>query len=83
MTKSSRNFKELIEIARCELPDNYQKHINPPFEKFLKVTGFDRTYIRGCGAFLYDENGNEFIDCVAGHAVHSLGRSHPDIVAAL
>ena len=83
MPNSGHSFTDLIEIARSELPENYQQHLNPHFEKFLEVTGFDRTYVRGRGAMLYDEDGHEYIDCVAGHAVQSLGRSHPDVVAAL
>jgi len=38
---------------------------------------------KGQGAFLYDSNGNEYIDCVAGHAVLNIGHSHPKFIEAL
>ena len=49
----------------------------------LGLTGFDRAWTRAEGALLFDDNGNEYLDCIAGYAVHGIGRSHPDMVAAL
>jgi len=39
--------------------------------------------VRGQGARLWDENGREFIDCVGGIGVASLGHCHPAVVAAI
>ncbi len=43
----------------------------------------DLVAVRGKGALLYDENGEEYIDFAAGIAVASLGHSHPKLVAAI
>ena len=43
----------------------------------------DLVAVRGKGALLYDEAGQEYIDCVAGIGVASLGHSHPNVVAAI
>jgi acetylornithine/LysW-gamma-L-lysine aminotransferase len=43
----------------------------------------DLVAVRGKGALLYDEAGEEYIDCVGGIGVASLGHSHPNIVAAV
>ncbi|MDH3636078.1 MAG: acetylornithine/succinylornithine family transaminase [Gammaproteobacteria bacterium] len=43
----------------------------------------DLVAIRGKGACLYDEEGQEYIDCAAGIAVASLGHCHPKLVAAI
>ena len=43
----------------------------------------DLVAVRGEGALLYDENGEEYIDFAAGIAVASLGHSHPKLVAAI
>ena len=37
----------------------------------------------GKGALVWDVNGKEYIDCVAGIAVNSLGHCHPKVVAAI
>ncbi|MFX0072635.1 MAG: aspartate aminotransferase family protein [Candidatus Hermodarchaeota archaeon] len=38
---------------------------------------------KGKGALLYDEKGNEYIDCEAGHAVLNIGHSHPKYIEAV
>jgi acetylornithine/LysW-gamma-L-lysine aminotransferase len=43
----------------------------------------DLVAVRGSGARLYDESGEEYTDCVGGIGVASLGHSHPKIVEAI
>jgi acetylornithine/LysW-gamma-L-lysine aminotransferase len=39
--------------------------------------------VRGKGACLWDSDGNEYIDCAAGHGVANLGHAHPKVAAAI
>lgn len=39
--------------------------------------------VRGEGALLWDAEGNEFIDCVAGIGTANVGHCHPQVVAAI
>jgi acetylornithine/LysW-gamma-L-lysine aminotransferase len=43
----------------------------------------DVRIVRGKGALLYDEEGNEYVDCEAGHAVVNIGHSHPKYIEAV
>jgi len=43
----------------------------------------DLTIVRGEGAVLYDDRGNEYIDCVGGQGVANLGHAHPVIATAI
>lgn len=56
-----------------------QQHINPALAKVLKILGYDIRYTHGRGAYLYDEKGQRYIDCLGGYAVFSCGRNHPTI----
>ena len=40
-------------------------------------------FTRGEGARLWDMDGREYIDCMAGHGVANLGHAHPKIAAAI
>jgi len=40
-------------------------------------------FTHGRGAWLYDEQGQEYLDALAGIAVNGLGHAHPRLVAAL
>jgi LysW-gamma-L-lysine/LysW-L-ornithine aminotransferase len=43
----------------------------------------DLAIVRGCGARVWDDRGQEYIDCAAGIGVANLGHCHPAIVAAV
>ena len=39
--------------------------------------------VRGTGSQVYDAEGREYLDCIAGLAVNALGYGHPDVVLAI
>ncbi len=41
------------------------------------------SFVRGSGALLWDEQGAEYLDAIAGVAVTSLGHAHPEITAVI
>lgn len=41
------------------------------------------SFVRGSGARLWDAQGTEYLDAIAGVAVTSLGHAHPEIAAAI
>ena len=43
----------------------------------------DLTIVRGQGAYLWDDQGRRYIDCVGGQGAANLGHSHPAIVEAI
>src|ERR1700722_18576260 len=58
-------------------------HINPVFVKMLRTIGFDKSYVRGEGCYLWDADGNKYLDLLTGWGVFALGRNHPKIKAVL
>src|ERR1700749_4036136 len=63
--------------------DLHTEHVNPAFVKMLKTIGFDKGYVRGEGAYLWDAEGNKYLDFLTGWGVFALGRNHPKIRAIL
>jgi ornithine--oxo-acid transaminase len=63
--------------------DLHNDHINPAFVKMLKTIGFDKGYVRGEGAYLWDADGNKYLDLLTGWGVFALGRNHPKVKAIL
>ena len=43
----------------------------------------DLALVRGEGVYVWDENGNRYIDCVGGHGVSLLGHCHPTVTEAI
>jgi acetylornithine aminotransferase len=44
---------------------------------------YNVTPVKGKGVFVYDDNGTEYLDLYGGHAVISIGHSHPNYVKAV
>jgi len=47
------------------------------------TTTAEVSIVRGAGAEVWDEAGQRYIDCVAGHGSANLGHGHPAVVAAI
>ncbi|HVA06621.1 MAG TPA: aspartate aminotransferase family protein [Acidimicrobiales bacterium] len=74
------------ELLRSRHGENYalhEKHLNHQLGRVLKTIGFDRFYVRGEGSYLFDAEGQRYLDFLAGFGVYALGRSHPALKAAL
>ncbi len=61
----------------------HEAHLNPQLPRVLRTLGFDRTYVRGVGPWLYDDHGERYLDLLSGFGVFALGRGHPSVKAAL
>ena len=72
----------IIKILQERTGENISLHedyINPQFAKVLKTIGFDKVYTSAKGPYLYDAEGNEYLDFLSGYGVFSIGRNHPSI----
>ena len=73
---------ELKEVLRARQGENFRLHaqyMNPQLARVLKTIGFDRFYDRGEGCYLYDAEGERYLDFLSGFGVFALGRSHPAV----
>jgi len=77
------SIRELIERNRGRELELHARTINPPFVRMLETIGFDRHWARGEGAYLYDADGNRFLDMLGGFGLYNVGRANPRIRAAL
>src|SRR5262249_14912043 len=63
-----------------EIVAREQRHIAPGFQSFALYAGL--AMARGQGSTLVDEDGNEYLDFVAGITIGSVGHCHPHYVEA-
>jgi len=55
----------------------YAEHLNPAFVKLLGAFGYGRVFVRARGATLWDHEGREYLDFLAGFGAVNLGHNHP------
>jgi ornithine--oxo-acid transaminase len=79
----TRNFADWLRQQEGRQYELHEQHLNPVFVKMLRTIGFDKHYVRGEGSYLWDAEGNKYLDLLTGWGVFALGRNHPKIKAAL
>ena len=79
----SFNLRQLVERHQGEQISLLSEYINPQMAKVLKIIGYDPVYVRGRGAHLWDDRGNDYLDMLSGFGVFAVGRSHPKIKEAI
>ncbi len=77
------HLKDIIERNQGQQLSLLSQYMNPQMAKVLKTIGFDPVYLRGKGAHLWDDRGNDYLDMIAGFGVFALGRSHPKVKDAI
>lgn len=71
------------ERAIGETIEKYEKYINPAVARLFRFMGLSTIEHQAAGVIITDINGKEYIDCLGGYGVFSLGHRHPRIVEAV
>ena len=80
---SDFSLEALLDSRRGEDLDLWAQTINPQFVRVLRTIGFDRTWARAEGAYLYDADGTRYLDLLGGFGMYGVGRNNPRVRAAL
>ena len=76
---SSLDLKEIVAERLGENYELHEKYINPTLVKVFRTIGFDKVYARAKGQYLWDKEGNRYLDMLSGFGVFSIGRNHPGV----
>lgn len=86
------NLATYVYLCRCrmdnqeynlEISKKYMEYINPGLMRLVAFMGFDKVECYAEGSIIRDNLGNEYIDCLGGFGMYSLGHRHPRIIAAM
>lgn len=79
-------FDSISDLLESRAGENFSLHdayLNSQMVRVLKTIGYDRVYTKARGQYLYDREGNEYLDLLSGFGVFAIGRNHPVVVSAL
>jgi glutamate-1-semialdehyde 2,1-aminomutase len=79
MTAMTTRSAQLFAQAQRVTPGG----VNSPVRAFRGVGGTPRFIDRAAGAYLYDADGNRYVDYVCSWGPLILGHAHPEVVAAI
>jgi ornithine--oxo-acid transaminase len=78
--------RDMAKLFALGEPDHYavhRRHLNEQMVRVLKAIGCDVGFCRGKGQYLYDRDGNRYLDLLSGFGVFAIGRNHPALSEAL
>src|ERR1700758_5784548 len=76
-------IRELLEARAGSDHDLFARTINPQRVKVLRTIGFDRVWARAGGQYLYDADGNRYLDMLGGFGMFNVGRNNERVRVAL
>lgn len=77
---------DLKHLIASRLGENYElhaRHLNRTLVDVQRIIGFDQVYANAQGAWLYDLEGNAYLDFLSGYSVFNIGRNHPAVKRAI
>lgn len=63
--------------------EKYELYLNPTMARLYRMMGLENAEQIGHGCYVWDAQGRQYLDCLGGYGVFSLGHSHPKVRAAL
>ena len=74
-----QGFLDWLDAQQGRQYELHERHLNPAFVKMIRTIGFDKSYIRGQGEWLFDSDGHRYLDLLTGWGMFALGRNHPRV----
>ncbi|KIE58384.1 aminotransferase [Methylacidiphilum kamchatkense Kam1] len=73
------DIKKIIESRMGENYSLHYQYINRTLVQVQRIIGFDKIYTRAQGAYLFDKEGNRYLDFLGGFGVFAVGRNNPKV----
>lgn len=66
-----------------DICEDYRQYVNPFLGNLLAKVALDKVFVKGEGAYLFDEEGEPYLDFLSNYGATVLGHNHPAITSAL
>jgi ornithine--oxo-acid transaminase len=76
-------FRDFVEEHLHSSTHLSKRHVHPRLLHMFEIAGMDAVFTRAKGAYLWTDDGREYLDLLTGGGVHFIGRNHPHVRAAL
>jgi ornithine--oxo-acid transaminase len=83
MVKPNLDISEMFADRQFQRNTLHTRYLNEQLVRVLKTIGYDVGFQRGLGPYLFDRDGDRYLDLLSGFGVFAVGRNHPVIRDAL
>jgi ornithine--oxo-acid transaminase len=70
---------DLLAAHQDDVLDEFAEYVNPQFVRVLRTIRFDKRWACSEGAYLFDEQGNRYLDWLGGYGMFNVGRNNPRV----
>ncbi len=77
------DIAQLYAQSNADRFEAHRRHLNEQMVRVLRTIGYDVGFCRGVGQYLFDGEGNKYLDLLSGYGVFAIGRNHPALREAL
>src|SRR5918912_988517 len=67
---------ELLAAQSGRALADFASYVNPQLVRVLRTIGFDRNWASSEGAYLFDDEGNRYLDWLGGFGLFNVGRNN-------
>ena len=71
------------ELTAREVARLYKDYVNPDLARTMRMTGLGVVEDHAQGCYVWDTEGQKYLDMAGGYGVFCLGHSHPHVIAAV
>ncbi len=76
-------LEDVLKLNRKEIRNLYGEYVNSGLAKLLSLLDFDKSFVKAQGQYVWDDEGNKYIDFLGGYGALNLGHNHPDVIKAI
>ena len=76
-------LEDALLLNRKESKELYKRYVNPSICNMLSLLNFDKQYVKAEGCYVWDSEGNKYIDFLGGYGALNLGHNHPEVTSAV
>lgn len=81
--KEILSLEDALNQNRESFRSNYKEYINSGKATLLRLLDFDREYVKAEGMYIYDNQGDQYIDFLGGYGSLNFGHNPPSIYEAI
>lgn len=75
-------LEEALASTRHQMVERFSKHVNPELAKSYRLGDWDKRWVKAEGIRVFDDQGAEYLDFVAGYGALSLGHNPEEVLKA-
>ena len=76
-------ISDLPELNRNQVRDNFKNHMNPGLCTLFGLLDFDKQYVKAEGVYVWDSEGNRYLDFLGGYGSLNIGHNNAFIIEAI